>query len=205
MKTHSLKMLAIVVATGGLGIATVARSESCTNTCVTMAIPSAEGLHTKLDGTADGLLWPPTQELRRIQISALNNRGADCNVTIGDVRQDEATKTAATGTPIDDAVNCLNRGDQSSVELRSDRASNGDGRAYHISFRLDDPDCRDTARADEVLVVVPHDKHQGLASLKSWDADEGTLTASYSGPALQCAPASDDRLASVESNRLASR
>jgi hypothetical protein len=37
-----------------------AGGESCSNSCVTMAIPAADGVYTRLDGTADAVLWPPT-------------------------------------------------------------------------------------------------------------------------------------------------
>jgi hypothetical protein len=173
------------------GSAAFAAAADCSNTCVTMAIPSSpDGVYTKLDGTADAALWPPTHELRTIRISALNNRAAECDVTINDVRQDEAPGVAGSGAKIDDAVNCNNEGHQSSVQLRSDRADSGDGRGYQISFHLDDPDCSKQVRTDEVLVVVPRD--QSVAR-SLWPAlDESTLTASYSGSALQCTPPQRD-------------
>lgn len=196
MKAYSSKhlvlasmVLTVVAVVGSVAIAAAA---SCSNTCVTMAIPSSpDGVYTKLDGTADAALWPPTHELRTIRISALNNRGANCDVTIEDVRQDEAPGVAGSGAKIDDAVNCDNEGHESSVQLRSDREDNGDGRGYQIRFHLNDPDCGKQAKADEVLVVVPRD--QSVArSLKPAVEDDSTLTASYSGSQLQCSPSQRD-------------
>jgi len=184
-------VLAIAIVAGSAAVA-AAETASCSNSCVTMAIPaSADGVYTKLDGTADAALWPPTHELRTIRISALNKRGADCDVTIEDVRQDEAPGMAGSGAKIDDAVNCDNEGHESSVQLRSDREDNGDGRGYQIRFHMDDPDCGKQAKADEVTVVVPRD--QSVArSLKPAVEDESTLTASYSGSQLQCSPPQRD-------------
>lgn len=200
MKGYSPKQLvAIALAFASIALATIASGETCSNSCVTMAIPrSSEGVHTKLDGTADAVLWPPGKDLRKIRISALNDRSAPCDVTIHDVRQDEAPGVAGSGATIDDAVNCINEGQESSVELRSDRDADGNGRAYHIRFKLNDPDCTVSAKADEVLVVVPHD--ETVTSLKTY-ADDGALTASYSGPALNCSPPRDDRLASSQARR----
>lgn len=182
---------ATALAAAVLGTTTPANSGTCPNTCVTMAIPrSGDGVHTKLDGSADAVLWPPTHELRKIHVAALNDHGARCNVTIDDVRQDEAPGTAGSGTLIDDAVHCDNQGEESTVELRSDRKDDGDGRAYLIRFHLDDPDCSKSARTDEVVVVVPRDQSTAT-SLKS-EVNESTLTASYAGSALQCAPLQRD-------------
>jgi hypothetical protein len=171
------------------GAGSDASGAACSNSCVTMAIPAADGVHTRLDGTADAVLWPPTRELRTIRISALNERGAGCDVTIDDVRQDEAPVLAGSGATIDDAVLCDNQGLESSVRLRSARAENGDGRGYRISYRMEDPACGGQARIDEVLVAVP--REQTTTSLESM-VDENTLTASYSGTALQCSPPQRD-------------
>lgn len=184
----ALATIAVVAAAASPAFAD---SDSCWNSCVTMAIPSSpDGVRTRLDGTADAELWPPSHELRTIRISALNNRGVACDVTIHDVRQDEAPGVAGSGATIDDAVGCDNDGRESTVQLRSDRADDGNGRAYQISFRLQDPDCGHTPVADEVLVVVPKD--QSVAHDLQPDVDEDMLTASYSGSALECAPPQRD-------------
>lgn len=174
--------------------ATTAAADPCRNTCVTMAVPSAEGVRTRLDGTADAILWPPTQELRPIRLSALNDAGRPCDVTIADVRQDEMPRISASGATIYDASNCSNDGNASSIELRSDRDEDGDGRAYRIGVNLADPDCRATGRSDEVLIAVPIEEPT-TAELVSYE-DQPVVAASYPGPDLQCDSPSDDRLAS---------
>jgi hypothetical protein len=184
-----------VLALAAVGTATVAHGDSCTNTCVTVAIPSSDGVQTKLDGTADAVLWPPGNDFRLIHIAALNDHGVDCDVTINDVRQDEAPRVSRNGKTLDDAVDCNNEGDSSTIGLRGERARNGDGRAYHISFRLDDPDCIRSGKTDEVLIAVPRD--DAATSLKSYADDGDTLTASYAGSELQCTPQQDDRLAGL--------
>jgi hypothetical protein len=137
-------------------------------------------------------LWPPSQDLRKIRISALNNRDVACDVTIADVRQDEAPTVTGGGAKIDDATNCSNVGTESTVDLRSKRGESGDGRFYHIAIRMDDPDCRKAGRDDEVLILVPRDDSE--TKLK-FDAESNQLIASYSGPALNCAPQASNRLA----------
>jgi len=192
MNAHCLKLIAATtLCIAVFGTTAFAAGETCSNSCVTMAIPrSDDGVVTRLDGTADAALWPPSHELRKIRIAALNDRGQSCNVTIDDVRQDEAPGTAGSGAPIDDARNCDNQGDESTVELRSDREDDGNGRSYQISFHLDDPDCSRSARADEVVIVVPRDQST-TTSLKS-EVDESSLTASYAASRLHCAPPQRD-------------
>jgi hypothetical protein len=189
------KLLAIAATIAMVAAANLARSETCSNTCVTLAIPASDGVHTRLDGTADAVLWPPGTDFRRIHIAALNNQGVECDVTIDDVRQDEAPRVSRSGATFDDAVDCNNDGDASTIALRSERARNGDGRAYHVSFRLDDPDCLKSARTDEVLIAVP--REESVTTLKSYAGEDDTLTASYGGSELQCTPRQDDRLAGL--------
>jgi hypothetical protein len=186
---------ALAFLVGGTSI--TAHAESCINSCVTMAIPRTDaGVITKLDGTADAVLWPPTQDLRKITIAAKNLGGSECDVTIRDVLQDEAPGRTSAGSPIDDAAECSNEGLASTIFLRSKRTNEGDGRSYHVQFELTDPDCTGVFRPDEVLVVVPRDDDAVAMRLQPYK-DDGQLTASYSGPALECAPAKDDRLASA--------
>jgi hypothetical protein len=199
MKTrHDFMKHALAVAAATAGVVTLASpawSESCTNTCVTVAIPRAEGVMTKLDGSADAVLWPPSQELRTIQISALNDRNTACDVTINDVLQDEKPAVSASGMPIDDAVGCVNDGEKSTIKLRSDRAKDGNGRSYHVMVSLADPDCTASAKDDEVLISVP--QSEKATSLQP-DADVNNLTPSYQGDALACVPEQEhERLAAV--------
>jgi hypothetical protein len=199
MKMHPTFMKhALVVAAASAGVVTLASaawSESCTNSCVTVAIPRAEGVITKLDGSADAALWPPTRELRTIEISALNDRNVACDVTINDVLQDENPAVSATGAPIDDAVGCVNDGEKSTIQLRSDRSKDGNGRAYHLMVSLTDPDCTASAKEDEVVVAVP--QAEFTASIAP-DPDVNNLIPSYRGDALACVPEQEpDRVAAA--------
>jgi len=188
-------LAATVAAAGVVSLASSAWSESCTNSCVTVAIPRAEGVVTKLDGSADAALWPPSQELRTISISALNDRNMACDVTIHDVLQDEKPAVSSSGAPIDDVSGCVNDGEKSTIQLRSDRARDGNGRAYHVKVSLADPDCTASAKDDEVLIAVPQSEKP--ASLLP-DADVGNFYPSYSGDALACVPEhKPDRMAAA--------
>ncbi len=188
--------LAVAIATAGvISSAPGAWSQTCTNTCVTVAIPHAEGVTTKLDGSADAVLWPPSQELRTIRISALNDRNGECDVTIDDVLQDEKPALSASGMPIDDAVGCMNDGQQSTIQLRSDRSKDGNGRSYHVKISLADPDCSASAKSDEVLIAVPQTVTSN--SLQP-DPDVNNLIPSYRGDALACVPEQQpDRVAAA--------
>jgi hypothetical protein len=176
-------------------LATTARSQSCVNSCVTVAIPRADGVVTKLDGSADAALWPPSQELRTITISALNERNTPCDVTIDDVLQDETPAMTKGGAPIDDAVGCVNDGVKSTIQLRSDRDQDGNGRSYHVMVSLTDPDCTASAKDDELLISVP--QTETSSSLQP-DPDVNNLIPSYNGDALACVPEDQaDRVATL--------
>jgi hypothetical protein len=194
-KTFMKHALAVAAASAGVvSLASNAWSESCANTCVTVAIPHAEGVMTKLDGSADAVLWPPSQELRTIQISALNDRNTACDVTINDVLQDEKPAMSASGAPIDDAVGCVNDGEKSTIQLRSDRAKDGNGRSYHVMVSLNDPDCTASAKGDEIVIDVPQTQTTDLQP----DPDVNNLIPSYRGDALACVPEQEpDRVAAV--------
>jgi len=202
MKQHAPQIFAataVVLA----AFASNAGAGSCSNTCATMAIArTSDGVITKLDGTADAALWPPDDDLRVIRISSINDRGFACDVDITDVQQNEPRAVAANGTPIDDAVGCANDGETSTIQLRAKRSNAGDGRSYHVDIAMKDPDCVSSSKADEVVVVVPRTEEEATltAGLQPLD-DQGALTASYSGGALQCSPRQDDRIARADTRR----
>lgn len=191
MNAHPvIRAAATVVAVALSDSSSFAGGRTCSNTCVTMSVPKGEGVVTRFDGTADAALWPATRELREIRVAALNDRGRSCDVTIDDVQQDEAPEVAGSGLAIDDAVDCDNEGDESTVMLRSDRDADGDGRYYQVRFHLADPDCRRAARSDDLVIVVPLDE-TATADLKAVAA-AGPLTASHATAALECTPLQRD-------------
>jgi hypothetical protein len=160
-----------------------ASAQTCPNSCTPAITGPREGVHTQFEGSADAVLWPPNHKLRTIQISAVNNDGDACNITITDVRQDELLDGPGDGTTSPDATNCSNTGNDSSVDLRSERAGAGTGRFYHVLFTMSDPDCPLQTTMDDGRVLVPHD--QGVAKLGTY-IDEGPIRKSYATATLSC-------------------
>jgi hypothetical protein len=167
-----------------LTCAAAAPAGTCPNSCTPAITGPREGVHTQFDGNSDAVLWPPNHKLRTVQISAVNNDGDACNITITDARQDEPLDGAGDGNTSPDAANCSNAGTDSSIDLRGERAGMGTGRFYHVSFTMEDPDCTLLPAMDEAVILVPHD--QGVVHLNTY-VDEGPLAPSYSGATLTCA------------------
>jgi hypothetical protein len=185
MTVYTKKCLILPMVCGGILLASGALAQTCPNSCTPAVTGPKEGVHTKFDGSADAILWPPNHKLRTIQISAVNNDGDACDITINDVRQDELLDGPGDGSTSPDAANCSNAGNDSLIDLRAERAGSGTGRYYHVMFTMSDPDCTLFPATDDGTVLVPHD--QGVAHLGLW-VDEGPLAASYSGATLNCAP-----------------
>lgn len=151
------------------------------NTCEGFVDGPHQGVHSQFDGSADAVAWPPNHKLRTIVISAQNQDGDECNVTITDARQDEALDGQGDGNTSPDAANCSNAGNDSRIDLRGERSGLGTGRYYHVSYTMDDPDAPGNPKSGTALVLTPHD--QGIK--KVW-VNEGPLFASYTGAALSC-------------------
>ncbi|MFA5939988.1 MAG: hypothetical protein WC809_11590 [Sinimarinibacterium sp.] len=151
------------------------------NTCVAAVDGPHQGVHSQFDGSADAVAWPPNHKMHTVRISAVNEDGDECNVTITDVRQDEALNGLGDGNTSPDAANCDNGGNESTVDVRGERSGVGTGRYYHVMYTMDDPDAPMSPAAGDARVLVPHD--QGIK--KVW-VDEGPLFASYEGAALAC-------------------
>lgn len=186
MKTQATKRLILSsIVLSGIAWSNVASAQSCPNSCSPAVTGPKDGVHTQFVGGSDAVLWPPNHKHKAISISAVNNDGDACNITITDARQDEPLNGPADGSTSPDATNCTNTGNDSLIALRAERAGNGDGRYYHVSFTMSDPDCPLLPAADEAIALVPHD--QGVARLGLW-IDGGGVYASYSSAALVCAP-----------------
>ncbi|MGR9053230.1 MAG: hypothetical protein ACU84J_11325 [Gammaproteobacteria bacterium] len=153
------------------------------NTCTAFVDGPNQGVHTRFDGSADAVAWPPNHKLRTIEISAENDNGNACNVTITDVKQDELLDGEGDGNTRPDAANCNNAGNVSTIEVRGERSGLGTGRYYTIFYTMDDPDEPLLPAMGEALVLVPHD--QGVAHLDTW-VNEGPLFNSYDGAVLSC-------------------
>jgi len=176
-----LRACSAVVLCGSVLAAGSATAQMTSNTCVAAVDGPREGVHSRFDGSADAVAWPPNHKLRTLRISAVNDDGDECNVTISDVRQDEALDGQGDGNTSPDAANCNNAGNDSTVDLRGERSGLGTGRYYHVIYTMDDPDAPAQPTTGDARVLVPHD--QGIK--KIW-LDEGPLFASYEGVALSC-------------------
>jgi hypothetical protein len=148
------------------------------NTCVGAVDAARQGRHTATE-TADGIFWPPNHKLRAVAISAENDDGDPCDVTITGVAQDEATTGFGSGNFTPDAANCSNAGDTSTVDLRGERAGTGTGRYYTITYTMEDPDYPVEEKTGTATLLVPHD--QGVAHLGTY-LNEGPLFQSADGP-----------------------
>src|SRR5437016_313378 len=91
-------------------ISSTARGQVSMNTCRYDVVGPRQGRHTFLDMSADSVVWPPNHIFRTISISATNQNGDSCNVTITDARQDEAIDDPGSGSTIPDAQSCNNAG-----------------------------------------------------------------------------------------------
>jgi hypothetical protein len=163
-----------------------------TNDCQGYADAAFQGQRSATDLTGDpvdGVFWPPNHKLRTVKISAEETAddGDACNVTITDVRQDEAIDGQGDGNTSPDAANCSNAGDESKVDLRGERSGLGTGRFYTITYLMDDPDDNAPNGTDlgvippkqgTATLLVPHD--MGVAHFGTY-VDEGGLFPSYSG------------------------
>lgn len=80
-------------------------------------------------------LWPPDHHIEQISIGGATDPNGDLvALVITDIIQDEPINGLGEGDQVPDAA--LVDGD--TVQLRSERAENGDGRIYYISFTADD-------------------------------------------------------------------
>lgn len=101
------------------------------------------------------LLWPPNHKMNNITIQGIVDADGDAiNIIIDSITQDEAlnAKGNGDGNTSPDAAGV----GADTAQIRAERAGNGDGRVYEISFTADDGNggiC-----SGSVTVGVPHDK-----------------------------------------------
>ena len=103
-------------------------------------------------------LWPPNHQYQTVQVSDLVAGASDnCDSTVGlnsvhisQVTSDEVEIGSGDGNTLNDiviAANCR------SVQLRSERAENGNGRVYTITFKVTDASGNVTTATAKVTVV----------------------------------------------------
>jgi hypothetical protein len=102
-----------------------------------------------------GVLWPPNHKMVPVKIAGVTDPNNDSvTITVIDVTQDEPVNGLGDGDTSPDAVI-----QGSTILLRAERAGNGNGRVYRITFQADDGVagiCTGT-----VTVCVPHDRASG--------------------------------------------
>ena len=99
-----------------------------------------------------GTLWPPNHKLVPVEIVGVTDPNNDnVTITITGVTQDEPVNGLGDGDTSPDAVIQGNK-----VLLRAERAGNGNGRVYHITFTATDGN--GATGTGTVSVSVPHDK-----------------------------------------------
>jgi hypothetical protein len=110
-------------------------------------------------------LWSPNHQFERISFGgATDADGNSLTYTVIQVRQDEALVGEGSGNFSPDA-----RMAAGALELRSERAGQGDGRVYTVSLNVNDGhggSCTGTA-----TVTVPHDQtHAAVKSTASYNS-----------------------------------
>lgn len=107
------------------------------------------------------LLWPPNQEFVRIRVVGLSDPNNDTvRITITSITQDEpvTSRRRDDRTSPDSLIKAKVAG--SVLFLRAERAGNGNGRVYRVSFSASDG--LETC-AGAVRVSVPHHKKKSVA------------------------------------------
>lgn len=100
-------------------------------------------------------MWPPNHKLIPIDITGISDPDNDqVTVTFLNVTQDEPIDGLGDGDTAPDAVI-----QGSELLLRAERAGNGNGRTYHITFRADDS--FGESCTGDLSVFVPHDRNSG--------------------------------------------
>jgi hypothetical protein len=107
-----------------------------------------------------GVLWAPDHKMAPVQILGVVKPSGD-KITITGVTQDEPTNGLGDGdTPIDASIHHNAATTDDTVDLRAERSGNGNGRVYHVSFRVDDPE---QCATGSVTVSVPKSKKTDVA------------------------------------------
>src|SRR5215217_8046236 len=118
---------------------------------------------------SQSVLWPPNHRMVDITIqNIIDPDGDPSTITITCIRKEEPTRGQGTGDQSPDGFGI----GTNTAQVRAERAGNGDGRVYHISFTANDG--RGGECTGEVLVSVPHDQ-RGPPAVDSGAGFDSTL------------------------------
>jgi len=110
------------------------------------------------------VLWAPNHQLVPIAIMGVTDPDEDAvTITATGVTQDEPVTGKGDGNTSPDAVIQAR-----TASVRAERAGNGNGRVYQISFKADDG--HGSSCSGAVTVGVPHSQKKGLTAI-----DDGQL------------------------------
>jgi hypothetical protein len=100
------------------------------------------------------VLWPPNHKYVTVQATLAPSDDADPNpaITLLSVTSDEPDSGTGSGDKPNDIVIV----DDDTFKLRAERAGNGDGRIYTITYQVTDA-CGNSATYS-AIVTVPHDQ-----------------------------------------------
>jgi len=99
------------------------------------------------------VLWPPNHKLAPVGITGLQDpENNEVNIELLNITQDEPTNGLGDGDTSLDAYK-----QENGLLLRAERAGNGNGRTYGITFKATDSFGESCTGA--VTVTVPHDRH----------------------------------------------
>jgi hypothetical protein len=104
-------------------------------------------------------LWPPNHELREVEIRVRVRDACgdedDVEVELIEAKSNEPDNGSGDGNTVNDIQGADLGTDDRSVLLRAERAGNGDGRVYTLTYRVTDAAGNQTDA--EAKVYVPHD------------------------------------------------
>jgi hypothetical protein len=108
----------------------------------------------ELASVSPAILWPPNHKLVPVAITNVSDSNNDqVTINIVSVTQDEPSKGLGDGDTSPDTVI---QGEGEAVLLRAERAGNGNGRVYEVTFTAEDSD--GGSCAGTVTVCVPRDR-----------------------------------------------
>lgn len=114
-------------------------------------------------------LWAPNHQLVPIAILGVTDPDGDSvTITATGVTQDEPVNGKGDGNTSPDAVIQAR-----AVSVRAERAGNGNGRVYQISFKAEDG--RGSSCSGAVTVGVPHSQKKGLTAIDDGQLYDSTI------------------------------